>query len=195
MHQVLVVFFLLDGAVLQSLTKMLSLSFYTIVLCAFNPPPRARIGVGVMRDSCRRWSKMNRIKLRLSLSKRVSVLPNWMLRASPRKSLTWTLRNNTMKNMVGTSDLLSPGRFHLGVSLGRLDCLEVIVAHGADLTVTDGVGRSHQSHPAIRCYWLLINMCFLFWLLTDSRPQRPSPCSQKQPVRMFKKTPTSKVHQ
>lgn len=72
---------------------MLSLSFYTIVLCAFNPSPRVRIGVGVMRDSCRRWSKMNRRKLQLSLSKRVSVLPNWMLRASPRKSLTWSLRN------------------------------------------------------------------------------------------------------
>lgn len=47
--------------------------------------------------------------------------------------------------MVGTSDLLSPGRFHLGVSLGRLDCLEVIIAHGADLTVTEGVGRRFKA--------------------------------------------------
>uniref|UniRef100_A0A8C4DIR4 Ankyrin repeat domain-containing protein 24 n=1 Tax=Dicentrarchus labrax TaxID=13489 RepID=A0A8C4DIR4_DICLA len=30
--------------------------------------------------------------------------------------------------------------FHLSVSRGRLDCLEVIISQGADLNVTDGVG-------------------------------------------------------
>lgn len=43
--------------------------------------------------------------------------------------------------MVGTSDLLSSDRFHFCVSQGRLDCLEVIIAHGADLTVIDAAGR------------------------------------------------------
>ncbi|XP_055077336.1 ankyrin repeat domain-containing protein 24 [Periophthalmus magnuspinnatus] len=32
--------------------------------------------------------------------------------------------------------------YHLCVSRGRLDCLEVIIANGADLTVTDGAGLS-----------------------------------------------------
>ncbi|XP_063323184.1 ankyrin repeat domain-containing protein 24 [Pelmatolapia mariae] len=32
--------------------------------------------------------------------------------------------------------------FHLSVSRGRLDCLEVIVSHGADISVTDGAGFS-----------------------------------------------------
>lgn len=90
------------------------------------------------------------------------------------------------------SDLLSPARFHLCASQGRLDCLEVIIAHGADLTVPEsagrrpeaagplGVGDYSQSH--VNC-------------LTDSRPQRSSPRSQKQPTRVFKKTSTSKVDQ
>lgn len=39
------------------------------------------------------------------------------------------------------SNLLSPGRFHLCVSQGRLDCLEVIIAHGADLAVPESAGR------------------------------------------------------
>ncbi|XP_041861299.1 LOW QUALITY PROTEIN: ankyrin repeat domain-containing protein 24 [Melanotaenia boesemani] len=30
--------------------------------------------------------------------------------------------------------------FHLSVSRGRLDCLEVIISHGADISVTDGAG-------------------------------------------------------
>ncbi|KAM9762679.1 uncharacterized protein ankrd24 [Menidia menidia] len=32
--------------------------------------------------------------------------------------------------------------FHLSVSRGRLDCLEVIISHGADISVTDGAGFS-----------------------------------------------------
>ncbi|XP_044054709.1 ankyrin repeat domain-containing protein 24 isoform X2 [Siniperca chuatsi] len=32
--------------------------------------------------------------------------------------------------------------FHLSASRGRLDCLEVIISHGADLNVTDGAGFS-----------------------------------------------------
>ncbi|XP_061740002.1 ankyrin repeat domain-containing protein 24 [Nerophis ophidion] len=32
--------------------------------------------------------------------------------------------------------------FHLSVSRGRIDCLEVIISHGADLAVTDGAGFS-----------------------------------------------------
>ncbi|XP_030583882.1 ankyrin repeat domain-containing protein 24 [Archocentrus centrarchus] len=32
--------------------------------------------------------------------------------------------------------------FHLCVSRGRLDCLEVIISHGADISVTDGAGFS-----------------------------------------------------
>lgn len=31
-------------------------------------------------------------------------------------------------------------RFHLCASRGRLDCLEVIISHGADVSVTDGAG-------------------------------------------------------
>lgn len=87
-----------------------------------------------------RWSKTNQRKLLLSLPKKVSVLPNWILRASLRKSLIYSLMN-TRKSMVGTSDLLSSDRFHFCVSQGRLDCLEVIIAHGADLTVIDAAGR------------------------------------------------------
>lgn len=33
------------------------------------------------------------------------------------------------------------GRFHLCASRGRLDCLEVIISHGADVSVADGAGR------------------------------------------------------
>lgn len=43
------------------------------------------------------------------------------------------------------SNLLSPGRFHLAVSQGRLDCLEVLIAHGADLAVTESAGRRLQA--------------------------------------------------
>lgn len=118
---------------------VLSVSLYTIVTCGFNPP-RVRIGVRVTRDSCMRWSKTNQRKLLLSLPKKASVLPNWILRASLRKSLI-SSHMNTMKSMVGTSDLLSSVRFHFCVSQGRLDCLEVIIAHGADLTVLDAAGR------------------------------------------------------
>lgn len=32
-------------------------------------------------------------------------------------------------------------RLHLCASQGRLDCLEVIISQGADLSVTDGAGR------------------------------------------------------
>uniref|UniRef100_A0A3B3D8Q7 Uncharacterized protein n=1 Tax=Oryzias melastigma TaxID=30732 RepID=A0A3B3D8Q7_ORYME len=32
--------------------------------------------------------------------------------------------------------------FHLSVSRGRLDCLEVIIAHGADISLPDGAGLS-----------------------------------------------------
>ncbi|KAI9520575.1 hypothetical protein NQZ68_017277 [Dissostichus eleginoides] len=32
--------------------------------------------------------------------------------------------------------------FHLSASRGRLDCLEVIIAHGADVNITDGAGFS-----------------------------------------------------
>uniref|UniRef100_A0A3B4H5J4 Ankyrin repeat domain 24 n=1 Tax=Pundamilia nyererei TaxID=303518 RepID=A0A3B4H5J4_9CICH len=35
-------------------------------------------------------------------------------------------------------DAEGKSRFHLSVSRGRLDCLEVIISHGADISVTDG---------------------------------------------------------
>ncbi|KAI4828656.1 hypothetical protein KUCAC02_022735 [Chaenocephalus aceratus] len=38
------------------------------------------------------------------------------------------------------TDCLSSCRFHLSASRGRLDCLEVIIAHGADVNITDGAG-------------------------------------------------------
>lgn len=114
--------------------------FFAAVMCVFNPLPRVRIGLRVTRGSCRWWSRMNRRKLLLSLSKKVSVLPNWIPRASPRESLTSLLGDQYEATVCG-SNLLSPGRFHLCVSQGRLDCLEVIIAHGADLTVTESAGR------------------------------------------------------
>ncbi|CAG07939.1 unnamed protein product, partial [Tetraodon nigroviridis] len=39
-------------------------------------------------------------------------------------------------------DIEGKSAFHLCVSQGRLDCLEVIIAHGADLTVTESAGLS-----------------------------------------------------
>lgn len=35
---------------------------------------------------------------------------------------------------------MSSVRFHLCASRGRLDCLEVIISHGVDVSVTDGAG-------------------------------------------------------
>lgn len=58
----------------------------------FAPPLRVRTGVRVMRGSCRLWSRMNPTKSQLLSSKKVSVLPNWMPRASRRKLGTSFLR-------------------------------------------------------------------------------------------------------
>ena len=37
-----------------------------------------------------------------------------------------------------------PVSFHLCASKGRLDCLEVIISHGADLKTTDGAGKAQS---------------------------------------------------
>lgn len=91
------------------------------------------------------------------------------------------------------SHLLSLARFHLCASQGRLDCLEVIIAHGADLTVPESAGRRPEAVGplALADY----SQSRVHCLLTDSRPQRPSPRSQKQPTRVFKKTSAGKVAQ
>ncbi|XP_061636227.1 ankyrin repeat domain-containing protein 24 [Phyllopteryx taeniolatus] len=47
-----------------------------------------------------------------------------------------------LKKCLCSTKLDAEGKsaFHLCVSRGRVDCLEVIIAHGADLNVTDGAG-------------------------------------------------------
>lgn len=50
---------------------------------------------------------------------------------------------------AGCIDLLGCDRLHLCASRGRLDCLEVIISQGADLSVTDGAGRG--SLPSESC--------------------------------------------
>lgn len=51
-------------------------------------PLRVRTGARAMRGSCRLWSRMNRTKSPLSLSRKVSVPPNLMLKGSQRELIT-----------------------------------------------------------------------------------------------------------
>uniref|UniRef100_A0A8C7JU32 Ankyrin repeat domain 24 n=1 Tax=Oncorhynchus kisutch TaxID=8019 RepID=A0A8C7JU32_ONCKI len=48
-------------------------------------------------------------------------------------------------------DVEGKSAFHLCASRGRLDCLEVILAHGPDLNVTDGTGFSALHLAAKNC--------------------------------------------
>ena len=62
---------------------------------------------------------------------------------------------------------LAVGRFHLCVTRGRLDCLEAIISHGADITVNDGAGM--EVHSSVSTWgkilyplkpYVLFHMCF-----------------------------------
>ena len=49
--------------------------------------------------------------------------------------------------------------FHLCASKGRLDCLEVIISHGADLKTTDGAGGAHSlmhlfTHSDVKVFYM-----------------------------------------
>lgn len=70
------------------------------------------------------------------------------MRESRRKSLTSLLGDQRQAPGVCVCVDLTfflPARFHLCASQGRLDCLEVIIAHGADLTVPESAGRRPEA--------------------------------------------------
>lgn len=56
------------------------------------------------------------------------------------------------------------GRFHLAATRGHLDCLSLILGHGADVTATDATGESRSLQPG-RCSQtfaiMIITCCFL----------------------------------
>lgn len=109
---------------------------------------RVQTGLRAMRDSCRPWSRTSRTKSPLSLPKKACAPPSWTLRASQRK---WCILHEMhVKKQLQfiLFHLAVPwvaGRVHLCASRGRLDCLEVIIALGADLNMNDGNGERFDS--------------------------------------------------
>uniref|UniRef100_A0A8C6UUZ0 Uveal autoantigen with coiled-coil domains and ankyrin repeats b n=1 Tax=Neogobius melanostomus TaxID=47308 RepID=A0A8C6UUZ0_9GOBI len=58
--------------------------------------------------------------------------------------------------VVASWSLLS-GRFHLAATRGHLDCLNLILGHGADITATDATGQSSRTYGTFRCFTFTIN--------------------------------------
>uniref|UniRef100_A0A8C7YNW8 Uncharacterized protein n=1 Tax=Oryzias sinensis TaxID=183150 RepID=A0A8C7YNW8_9TELE len=70
-------------------------------------------------------------------------------------------------------DVEGKSAFHLSVSRGRLDCLEVIVSHGADISLPDGAGLSglhlaaKNAQPECLKRLLQVNLCMTERLSVD----------------------------